>query len=176
MSNSVGWVPDLDGRRVSRVKLLIALMALILAGILAQATPAKASGTSRTIPLDAVYSFRLQNPCTGEFVSGTTHSSGRLIATFLPNGGYRATLIQVGYSEGVGETTGIVYSGPNTSYQSYLEGGSGGAVTNDSGGVSLLVSQGNDPNITLHYTYHLTISANGEVTSSMDNFTLECRG
>jgi hypothetical protein len=39
----------------------------------------------------------------------------------------------------------------------------------------LLITKGGAPNAVLRFKYHLTINANGTVTSSFEDFTIRCK-
>jgi hypothetical protein len=104
-------------------------------------------------------------------VSGTLHYMFH--ATFDANGGVHLTSISqpMGVT-GVGQTTGDVYRGVGALKIQENYGNMAG--TYSLVWIYKLVGPGSDNNIYLHENQHVTVNANGEVTSDVDNWFVGC--
>ena len=112
------------------------------------------------------------NPCNGEVVnlSGSAHEVDRV--TFNGTTIHIGTHFDAGGVSGVGATTGAKYSVNDTFDVSFnLAAGANESVGED----FHLIGQGGVPNFVLHTKFHITVNANGQVTSFFDNVSAECR-
>jgi hypothetical protein len=112
------------------------------------------------------------NPCNGETVTitGNGHEVDRV--TVNGNTFHIGTHFDAGGVKGVGQTTGAKYS-TNDVFNLDLNLAAG---ANETVGEDFhLIGQGQVPNFVLHTLFHITINANGDVTSSFDNVSAECR-
>lgn len=73
---------------------------------------------------------------------------------------------------GVGQTSGAVYQW-NDAINETLNLSKGGNLTRTQ--TFSLVSQGKTQNFKGHLTYHITVNANGEVTTEFENLSVECK-
>ena len=73
---------------------------------------------------------------------------------------------------GVGLTTGDKYQGTGvTQDESNTKIGQEYTYVNN----FRMIGQGPGNNYLVHSTYHITINANGELTASVDNYTVDCK-
>jgi hypothetical protein len=105
------------------------------------------------------------------YVSGTLHDLWH--ATDDANGGLHLTLLSqpMGVTA-VGQTSGDVYRGTGA----YIEQINYGNIGETSTFVSIyrLVGPGNGNDLYMHITNHVTVNANGELTSYVDNWFTGC--
>ncbi len=135
------------------------------------------SASTQITNITTPYSETIFVPCAmggaGEFVtlSGTLHTVFRI--TIDANGGFHArTLSQLQQVSGVGLTTGDKYRGTGVIQDSF---------TGKVGEVFTLVTsfqvigQGADNNFIVRHLVHLTVNANGTVTSSVNRPSVDCK-
>jgi hypothetical protein len=159
-------------KRLSLLMSLGVVMALLAlsfnVAVLAKAEPTKEKSTDS-------FDFQYFNECTGEWVS--FHA---VLKTFIFNstdghGNYHGHFLQQWHCTGVGETSGIVYVGPQTDHGSNYISSDGtfiGTYTEN----WAVNSRGGADNILGGALIHITINANGEVTTEIDEVKFECRG
>ncbi|HYE66636.1 MAG TPA: hypothetical protein VD966_13695 [Pyrinomonadaceae bacterium] len=123
------------------------------------------AATSNLIPLYALRS----NDCTGEIVelSGTIH----LVSQQQPDG---SIVGHFNYQQvrGVGLTSGVTYR-VSTVDHFRLSAPFPSSIT--SVGSFHLISQGPGGNLLVHDLFRIAVNANGEITVSIDDLSLECR-
>jgi hypothetical protein len=129
--------------------------------------------TNERVPFFAAGPVPCANGGAGDFVvlEGTSHNvtrttesaSGNLSVTFHSN---------TQGVKGTGLITGDTYQGNSSTTESITMGP---GETRTFTGSFLVVGPGPDNNFTVHQTTHLTVNANGEVTSDVDNISFECR-
>lgn len=146
-----------------------ALSALVL--LLVPTSSAFANAETATAPIAAL----VNDPCTGELVAvtGTDHI---VFDTYTDNQGGIHARIQHHSADlnGVGVTTQLNYNG---SLDSTLATDVGPAPTQTHLDTSvMLIAQGSVDNFIFSYLLHVTVNANGEVTSTVDNPTTRCSG
>ena len=73
---------------------------------------------------------------------------------------------------GVGQTSGAVYQW-NDAINESLNLSKGGNYTFTQ--TLLIVGQGKAPNFKGHLTYHITVNANGDVTTEFENLKIDCK-
>jgi hypothetical protein len=153
--------------------LLIALVLVLASG----ASPARAGATVYKDQYEYSVAWYGWVECAaggaGEeiFVTGTYRVTYRVV--YDNHGGYHAKFQSVSKGlEGVGLTTGDKYQGKDV-YQSEWNGKVGfeNTVVNK----FMLVGQGPGNNVVYHYTYHITINANGEVTAERGEGRYACK-
>jgi hypothetical protein len=117
--------------------------------------------------------FGVTNPCNGENValSGTEHDT--LHITMDSNGGFHGDMqANLENITGVGDQ-GNTYVAPGVLH-SNVNGRVGGEETFTE--TFNIISAGSAPNFILHEDYHITVNADGTVTTSHDNVSSACRG
>jgi hypothetical protein len=116
------------------------------------------------------------NPCTGDFflASGTIHIV--LTQTADASGGFHFDVdVNVSDVTGVGSVTGATYQGVGGFWLAF-NADPPFPFTVTATNVFGLISQGPSPNLVVTATFHLTVNADGSVTSSVDRFSLACSG
>jgi hypothetical protein len=111
------------------------------------------------------------NPCNGETVvlTGSGHEVVRL--TLNGNTIHAGVHVDVGGVSGVGLTTGAKYS-VSDSFNDQFNLFPG--ETETAGENYHLIAHGQAPNFVAHALFHITINANGDVTSFIDIVTTDC--
>jgi hypothetical protein len=112
------------------------------------------------------------NPCNGETVdiSGAAHEV--VDETLTPSGNVHLSMhINAQGVSGIGEITGAKYSISN-SINEELNFAVGQTQTFNN--TFRIIGQGGAPNFNLHFQQHITVNANGTVTSFIDNFSATC--
>lgn len=118
-------------------------------------------------------SYLIGNPCNGEnvVVSGNEHDTYHI--TYDNNGGYHADMhANLQDVTGVGDQ-GNTYHIPGV-YHDTVNGKVGYEETTTE--TFSFISQGSAPNFIMHFDFHITVNADGTVTSYHNNFTAVCRG
>jgi hypothetical protein len=151
-------------RRLAHLTMTI-LMGLFLVGMdIAAATPSAQAATSTILPLHAIRS----NDCTGEQIEimGTIH----LVYNEQPGGG------QIGHfnyqnTSGIGLTSGDIFRVTSTDLV-HLSA----PFPSDITAVSTfhLISQGQGDNLLVHVLYHITVNAQGDITTEVMDLTTQC--
>ena len=173
MFASVGSRPTGMARSRSRLGLLASLAAAGL--LLAVAAPAQATAT---ITRTDITGMAFTDPCTGEQITITGGTFQLIVhATSDAAGGLHLGIR--GNAQGVsavGSTSGTMYrlAGDFRSEQNVRNGGYPLSFTIVE--VHNAVSAGSADNFIVHIIRHLTISAGGDVTSTIDAVSAECRG
>ena len=150
---------------------LFALLFMAFAG-----TPAFGQATTTTTNENIPFTSTLTNLCNGDQVafSGTLHITNTM-TTDASGGTHLKTHINYQDVSGTGSPSGITYRVRTVSNE----------TTNDNDGQQSemtviqtvkLIAQGSAPNYFVHFVYHVTINANGETTTSVDETRIECRG
>jgi hypothetical protein len=129
--------------------------------------PNAVNGSEKWIDVKETFpvQFSAWNMCTGEMVdfSGTGHLS---IQGSVNNNGYNFKMHYNAMGiQGVGQTSGIIYR--TTDSFNYHNKGSfeNGQVVYNQTGTIRYTSAGNEPDLVSEDGWHLTVNANGEVTS-----------
>jgi hypothetical protein len=153
-----------------------ATLASLVTVLALSAAPAKAEVLSNeSIDVDLVFFVPCANGGAGELVqvTGPLH----VLTTRTENGNHfsaKSHFNPQGIS-GVGLTTGETYRGVGVT-QAHGGGSlSSGQFTLTTINEFGLIGHGSAPNLFLHFTSHITIDANGDVTSNHGNFNLQCR-
>lgn len=149
--------------------------ALDLPGISAAANPAITQTTNEFIPL----ALTLFVPCAadgaGEFVDmeGPLHHLSHVTIK-----GDHLTLKTHDQPQGIsgyGQTTGDKYQGTGVTQQTWNWNGVSYPFTTTFVNNFRIIGQGPGNNLLLHNNQHVTINANGDVTTVVDNFRVECK-
>jgi hypothetical protein len=154
--------------------LLIGLTTLLLC--LVGAASARGEGAvTETFHFVFPQSFVLLNPCTGHLVAFSGEDDALVHVTIDPAGGlHRVGVVHVsetGTDLVTGETFRAV--GAVLSVDSLDLSGSRSELTLKQG--TSFVGQGPGNNLIQHETIHVTVDANGDVTASVDQLSIECR-
>lgn len=162
---------------MQRGLLVAATIGLALAAILTHSTVTGAAN-SVTTNLKIPISYTGYGYCPGgggsEYIqlSGTFHYLSHI--TYDNKGGAHG-VFHTNYQgvSGVGLTTGTQYRATGGSHYSFTTRG----LPYTSTGTSNfgLIGRGQGTNFTVHYNYHITINANGELTGSVYNFRIACK-
>lgn len=76
---------------------------------------------------------------------------------------------------GVGETSGLMYRGTGGTFEAEGYSAAGDPATYSYVNNFRIIGQGPGNNMTIHYTVHQTINANGELTADVDLNRSECK-
>jgi hypothetical protein len=116
-------------------------------------------------------------PCAaggaGEFVVLEGNLHGLITVTENKNHLSIKTHFQPQGISGTGETTGDKYQGTGVTQDHFTIGN--GAETFTFVNNFRIIGQGPGNNFLVHQTVHLTFNANGELTATVDNFSVECK-
>ena len=153
-----------------------AVFVAVLFLVLAAGSNAFGQATTTTTNEELPISSSIANTCNGDTVTfqGTVHVVNTV--TVDSSGGFHLKT-HSNYQDvsGTGTPSGVNYRIVTTTNE----------TINDNDGPQFemtvvqtvkAVSQGSAPNLFLHVVMHVTINANGETTSTVDEVTAECRG
>jgi hypothetical protein len=161
----------------STVKRIIVTFLAFMTGALAGATPVAAEATTVTTNTQFEVSFPVFVPCAnagaGEFVvlSGTQHQLFHLTTDDQGGLHLKSTIQSQGIS-GIGLTTGDKYQGTGPSQsETNITVGSQQTLINS----FKVIGQGPGNNFLVQQTTHITVTANGDLTAFVNDFSVECR-
>jgi hypothetical protein len=129
---------------------------------------------NESIPIDLFAFVSCANGGAGEIVamSGNLHILTHF--TVSNSGNVHVTqLFQPQGISGYGTVTGDKYQATGGTHEEYNENGLPFTETYINN--FRIIGQGTDNNFLVHETYHVTVNANGVVTSFVDNFSVECK-
>lgn len=129
------------------------------------------------IPFALVAFVPCANGGVGENVSvqGTLHVTSHLTVSNSGRGSVKAHFQPQG-ATGTGLTTGDVYRSTGvTQDRLNVDLNDGLPVTTTAVNNFRLIGPGPNNNLLVHSNVHLTVNANGTVTATVDNFSVECR-
>jgi hypothetical protein len=154
-----------------------AALAVVVLGALASVTAAQAGNTTITNTSTPI-SFSAPVPCAnggvGEVVdfTGTIHE---LIRTTVNDNHVSSTLEENFQGlKGTGETTGDTYVGNGHVTESLSGSLTNGQLTETAVLHEAFNGQGSAPNLTISELFHITVNANGDVTTSFSDFEVTC--
>src|SRR5262249_45797450 len=152
---------------------LLVLISICTVGVLAGVSAAQAAViTNQNIPIDISVFVPCANGGAGEVVdlSGTLHD----MFAVTVNGNHFSAKVHDNPQgiTGTGETTGDKYQGTGATQQQ-LSGNVGEETTFINN--FRIVGQGPGNNFLVHENTHVTVNANGVVTASVDNFSIDCK-
>jgi hypothetical protein len=164
--------PFLFKRRNLYLALAITLVTLSLAG--AALSQALAITTNDFVPFALVSFVPCANGGAGELVliEGTLHIQDHI--TINGNRVNLKTHFQPQGATGVGLVTGDVYQATGVTQEQDSLPLTNGAAEFTFINNFRLIGQGPDNNLQVHQTVHVTIDANGNVTTVVDNTTVDC--
>lgn len=159
------------------MKRTIAACLVIVLATLAGAAVSRAQATTVTtneqIPFSLIAFVPCANDGAGEdvLVTGTLHVLSHV--TIDAQGGLHVKQhFQPQGATGVGLTTGDTYHATGVTQEEFnFTGGFTDTFINN----FRWIGQGPDNNLLVHQTIHVTITPTGEVTSEVDNTSVECR-
>lgn len=106
-------------------------------------------------------------PCNGEAIDGSGRFHTKISSTVTPSGRVSGTFHINAKGKGIGQTTGAKYEWNDAINESFAFDSNDGASFTDTFTRSFrLIGQGNVPDRRFDVTFHVTINANGEMTSS----------
>jgi hypothetical protein len=118
--------------------------------------PCANGGAGELVELNGPLHTLITYTINGNNVSGKTH--------FQPQG-----------ISGVGQDTGDKYQGTGVTQSNFKGSLNNGQYNVTSVNNFRIIGQGHGNNFLVHENFHLTINANGEVTTMHDNFSVECK-
>jgi hypothetical protein len=156
------------------LNLTLALILLTFGVTRAAFSQAFSETTNEFVPLSQTSFVPCANGGAGELVTvtGTLHIQTHV--TINQNRLMLRTLFQPQGASGLGLTTGDLYHG--TGMTQFLDtipnplGAQTSTFTNN----FRFIGPGPDNNLQIHQNIHITVNANGEVTSEVDNASIEC--
>ena len=130
--------------------------------------------TNDFIPFSQLVFVPCANGGAGEdvLVEGTLHIQQHI--TINDNRVTLKTHAQPQGADGVGQTTGDLYQGVGVTQEVDTLPLIGGATEFTFVNNFRLIGQKTDNNLQEHQTIHVTINANGDVTNTVDNTTIDC--
>lgn len=152
---------------------LLAITAIALAGAAGAGAQATTVTTNEQVPITVFAFVPCANDGAGELVllTGTLHVLTHV--TIDDQGGLHVKQhFQPQGLSGVGLTTGDTYRGTGVTQTEF---NATAATEQTSINNFRIIGQGPDNNFLVHSTFHVTVNANGEVTTVVDNFSTECR-
>ncbi|HYJ64423.1 MAG TPA: hypothetical protein VEV62_11805 [Parafilimonas sp.] len=136
---------------------------------------AEVSTSNEKIPADLLIFIPCANGGAGEYVelSGFLHATTHVTVT--GNNFHVKYHTQPQGISGVGQTTGDKYQATGVTQEQY--GGSfvNGQYEDTYVNNFKIIGQGTGNNYLIHESLHVTINANGTVTTLIDNFTADCK-
>jgi hypothetical protein len=152
---------------------LLAITAIALAGAAGARAQATTVTTNEQVPITLFAFVPCANDGAGELVelTGTLHLLSHV--TIDAQGGLHVKQhAQPQGVSGIGLTTGDRYQGTGVTQSQF---NATAAVEETFINNFRIIGQGPDNNFLVHSTFHVTVNANGEVTTVVDNFSIECR-
>jgi len=130
--------------------------------------------TNDFIPFSQLVFVPCANGGAGEdvLVEGILHIQQHI--TINNNRATVKTHVQPQGADGVGQTTGDSYNAVGLTQEVDTIALTGGATEFTFINNFRLIGQKTDNNFQVHQTIHVTINANGDVTNSVDNTTIDC--
>lgn len=124
---------------------------------------------NQTVPIDFI-----ATACNGETatISGTSHVVVHLTTT--PDG-HTTFKTHIQFQLSGTSASGITYNANETVDSNEITN-AGGAQVLTSVGQLHLISQGSTDNLVVRTTIHVTVNANGQITSTSFEFTTDCNG
>lgn len=163
-------------RKPLRLKLSLLVVIMLLAALLGPTSASAAADTftlSQSFPIDIVVFVPCAAGGAGELVELTGNLHDLFHITFDSSGGVHVSVIDSPQGiSGTGLTTGTKYQGTGETRDSYngMVGFEETFVNNFK-----IIGQGTGNNFLVHENFHITVNANGTVTSYHDNFSVECK-
>lgn len=163
-------------RKGLKLRLSVLVIIMLMVALLGPGSALAAAETftvSSIFPIDIVVFVSCANGGAGEEVQLSGYLHDVFHVTFTSGGRFRLTFSDnpQGVS-GLGLTTGAKYQGTGITRDS-----SGGQIGLEDTFVNnfRIVGQGPGNNYLVHENFHITVLADGTVTSFHDNFSVECQ-
>lgn len=159
------------------MKKLITVVLVMMVVIIGLIIPATSEATTDTMVVIEPISFTSIVPCAMGGVGEEVEVTGNLLrvehVTFDETGGFHLVTHEnpQGVS-GIGSTSGDKYRAVGV-YQ-YNVYGRVGEVENGEWNF-LMIGQGPGNNLQIHFNFHVTVNPDGTVTSSHDNYHIDCK-
>lgn len=134
-----------------------------------------AASPNATVKFTDSFPFSFFNDCTGDTVSGVVGVKTTVHISSDASGGFHAQFHDVFLGTAVGEPSGTSYVGPQTDHDGF-SASSGGTFEETFTLNFRFLSQGSADNILTHLLFHITVNANGVVTSETATITSACKG
>jgi hypothetical protein len=152
---------------------VLAVTAIALTGAAGAGAQATTVTTNEQVPIVVFAFVPCANDGAGELVelSGTLHVLTH-VTTDDQGGLHVKQHFQPQGISGVGLTTGDKYQGTGATQTEF---NATAAFEQTSVNNFRIIGQGPDNNLLVHATFHVTVNANGDVTTVVDNFSVECR-
>lgn len=156
------------------MKNLVAVSTFAMLGILVAPAQAEVS-VNQSSDIDLLVFVPCANNGLGELVDlkGPLHT----LITFNMNGNNvsgKAHYQPQGIS-GIGQSTGVKYHAVGVTQGHFKGSVSNGPFNLTHVNNYRIIGQGPGNNFSIHENFHLTINANGELTTSHDNFSVDCK-
>ena len=153
--------------------LVIVVMLAALLGPTAASAAADSFTVSSSFPIDILVFVPCAAGGAGEAVELTGNLHDLFHVTFTPSGGFRLSVVDnpQGIS-GFGFSTGAKYQGTGITRDNF-----GGRIGFEETFINnfRIIGQGAGNNFLVHENFHITVNANGTITSFYDNFSVECK-
>jgi len=120
--------------------------------------------------------YLVYNECTDELIlfNGRGHAQYQLVIDSAGGVHYK------GFSKvhlvGIGESSGIEYIGNATDNWQWDDEILTPEAEAHETATAVVISKGKETNLIMHWRYHITINANGEVTVGFDELKIKCTG
>ena len=150
-------------------------IAFLLAGFLLMAAPRTAQAQGNPVQHSSgSFSVTFFDDATGEFVDINVTYKTDFHVVADGNGGFHVDVHDVYSGRGVGETSGTVYIANQT--DNFSENLTAGALNETEPLHFSMISKGGADNLEVSELLHITIDANGNVTSFVDNVSVKTTG
>lgn len=157
-------------------RLRVALIASLFVFCAAAGSPALGQATTTTTNEELPATGNQPNPCNGDVVTfqGTMHVVNT-VTTDSSGGFHLKTHVNYQDVTGTGTPSGVTYNVRTTTNET-LNDNDGPQFETTVIQTIKLISQGSALNSFLHVVFHVTVNANGQTTSTVDEMRIECRG
>ncbi|MGJ7033951.1 hypothetical protein [Niabella hirudinis] len=154
-------------------KLSILFAAVVAVAVLSVSW--KATTNEGATNVKVPYSGDLWSPCTNEMI----HLEGDLhLLTNMTTNDNRMSVkyqLQSQGISGMGSISGNKYNANGIAKASMNGSLVNGSYTNTINANFNLVSQGSGDNLSVHILLHITVNANGDVTATVENISMDCK-
>ena len=158
---------------IRTIAFVLATATTALVGAMSAAAQATTTTTNEQVPISVIQFVPCANDGAGELVvlEGTLHILSHV--TIDDQGGLHVKQhFQPQGVSGTGLTTGDKYRGTGVT-QTQFNATAGFEQTDINN--FRIIGQGPENNFLVHATFHVTVTPNGDVTTVVDNFSVECR-
>ena len=161
------------GLKVRLSLLAVIMLIVVLLGPTSALAAADSFTVSQKFPIDILVFVPCANGGAGEEVELTGSLHDLFHVTTTPSGGFRLSFVDNPQAvSGFGLTTGTKYQATGITRDNF-----GGRFGFEETFVNnfRIIGQGPGNNFLVHENFHITVNANGTVTSFHDNFSIECK-